>query len=243
MGSIQDESEQSPQDVAGRIEDAATEPVEAAEAEPGEDNIDLVEAALAEAAEPGEVDVDSVESALEGAVGMLDEITEEEPTSADSPAEPAPESVAEDLTHAGDEAAAITSALEEVTAEMDAIGNSIEESEGADPGLREELGRIKGNLVSGLEQAVGLLDRIDQTHQDAEARLAQAAAFQQAAEAAQEASHRLAVAQSEAIQAKTVYDRAQHQLDETRAAWEAAQQAATQAACHAQPAQLATSEA
>jgi len=96
--------------------------------------------------------------------------------------------------------------------------------------MRDELQAVRQTIQTGLERLIQLLDRVDQTHIEAENRLAQARAFQQAAQRAQEVSEKLVQAQTDAAQAKTAYESAQRRLDETRTAWEDARRAADDAA-------------
>lgn len=96
--------------------------------------------------------------------------------------------------------------------------------------MRDELQAVRQTIQTGLERLIQLLDRVDQTHIEAENRLAQARTFQQAAQRAQEVSETLVQAQTDAAQAKAAYESAQRRLDETRAAWEDARQAADDAA-------------
>jgi len=277
---------------------------DAAATGPDEPEVDSVQAALAEAAGDLDR-ITGEDSACDDSAAELDHGAAENGSDspapvvhAEPPAEPQPsadigtagdpldaasdpsletatEPLSEDLTTTEDEATAIASALQEVTAELDAMGDSIEASvgttedavgaqeetwvgeppempvapvdrAGSQPcptpsqtrpttsSLREEIVEIKGKLLSALEGVAPLLDRIDQANKQVEAKLARAAAFQRAAEEAQEAGQRVATAQAEAVEARGAYSRAQEQLEQARATWKAAQQTATDAASHAQ---------
>lgn len=96
--------------------------------------------------------------------------------------------------------------------------------------MREELHAVRQTIQSSLESLIQLLDRIDQTHIEAENRLGQARSFQQAAQRAQEASEKLVQARTEAADAKAAFESAQRRLEEAESVWKEARRAADDAA-------------
>ena len=96
--------------------------------------------------------------------------------------------------------------------------------------VREELHAVRQTIQSSLQRLSRLLDRIDQTHIEAQDRLAQARIFQQAAQRAQEASEKLVQARTDAAEARAAFEGAQRRLEATTSAWEEARRAADDAA-------------
>ena len=236
-------------------------------AEPEEAGAEAVEAILAEATndEPKAERAEAAEEPLTDAADLLGDVVDGEAASADEVVDAlealaAVESAVEELPEGTKEATDIASALEEATAELGEMNESTEESFAMDElagtseagwqgpaasgpagartdSLRAEIEKIKSEFQSGLERSLGLLERIDQIHLQAKSELAQASAFCQAAEAAHEANHQLAGAESEAMEARATLDSAENRLHQVRHNWEAAQQQAAEAARRAREAQ------
>jgi len=97
--------------------------------------------------------------------------------------------------------------------------------------LRTELGQIKTDILSELEQLVGLLQQVDQANQQAADRLGKASDFEEAAARSEAAKHEFDAAVAQAADAKEAFEQAEMRVEQMRETWHSAQQTAVEAAC------------